>query len=89
MPDTEALESVQRARYRAAFRAAAALVCLLYRCQTMLRRWAGVVAKEGLHTIISPVGLCGGGVLLRAVAKDGTSTSPRISPPSPLDFLLR
>ena len=55
----------------------------------LLRRWAGEQIEEGVHTDTSLVGLCGGGVLFRAVAKDGTSTSPRISPPSPLDFLRR
>lgn len=34
-------------------------------------------------------GLFSGGVLLRPVAKEGTSTSPGISPPKPLDFLRR
>lgn len=35
------------------------------------------------------VGLFSGGVPFLAVANDGTSTSPRMSPPSPLDCLLR
>lgn len=43
-----------------------------------------------LRTDVSKlVGLFSGGVPFLAVAKDGTSTSPRISPPSPLDCLLR
>lgn len=42
------------------------------------------------HTEASALtGLVNGGVLFLMVAKDGTSTSPGISPPSPLDFLLR
>jgi hypothetical protein len=45
---------------------------------------------DGQHTDTStPVGLCSGGVELLPVAKEGTSTSPRMSPPRPLDFLLR
>jgi hypothetical protein len=42
------------------------------------------------HTDTSAlVGLFSGGVERLAVAKDGTSTSPGMSPPRPLDFLLR
>jgi hypothetical protein len=42
------------------------------------------------HTDMSKfAGLLSGGVPFRAVAKDGTSTSPLMSPPSALLFLLR
>jgi hypothetical protein len=42
------------------------------------------------HTIESKLaGLFSGGVPFLPVANDGTSTSPGISPPSPLDFRRR
>jgi hypothetical protein len=42
------------------------------------------------HTDMSKfAGLLSGGVPFLAVAKDGTSTSPLMSPPSALLFLLR
>jgi hypothetical protein len=46
--------------------------------------------KRGEQTETSGLdGLFSGGVLFRPVAQEGTSTSPGISPPSPLDFLRR
>jgi hypothetical protein len=45
-------------------------------------------ARRALTDTSKLAGLFSGGVPFLAVAKDGTSTSPRISPPNPLDFLL-
>jgi hypothetical protein len=51
--------------------------------------WQCMSCREEHTNPSTPVGLVSGGVERLAVAKDGTSTSPGMSPPRPLDFLLR